>query len=62
MTNLLPLESAVAETTTTMISRMSEMAQSDQVINLQMWLQFFAFDAIGTITVGVLRIIRTSCP
>lgn len=45
------MESCVAECTNVLIERFNELAKSRATFNLQHWMQFYAFDAIGFITV-----------
>lgn len=52
MSSLVSLESFVDECTGIMAARLTEFAESGQVFDLSHWLQCFAFDVIGKITVG----------
>ncbi|KAL2839393.1 cytochrome P450 [Aspergillus pseudoustus] len=52
MTSLVQMESCVTECTAVLMERLEEFAASGQSFNLQQWMQFYAFDAIGLITVN----------
>ncbi|PSN62543.1 cytochrome P450 [Corynespora cassiicola Philippines] len=52
MTTLLAMESCVEECTRIMIKRMEEFSENRKVFNMQHWLQCYAFDLIGLITVA----------
>ena len=51
MTNLLQFEPFVGECTEIMMTKIKIFARSGQSFNLQHWLQCYAFDVIGLITV-----------
>ncbi len=51
MTALLRMESSVAITTKDLIEKFTELSQQHKVLNLQVWLQYYAFDTISQITV-----------
>lgn len=52
MSTLLHMEPCVHECTSLLKTRLSEFAESATVFNLQYWLQCYAFDVIGLITVA----------
>lgn len=52
MTNLAQLESFVDKCTEVLILRLNEFVKSGTSIDLCHWLQCYAFDVIGMITVG----------
>ncbi|KAJ6008900.1 hypothetical protein N7522_003916 [Penicillium canescens] len=52
MSSLIPMESCVADCTNVLIERFTEFAKSRQTFNLQNWIQFYAFDVIGLITLN----------
>jgi hypothetical protein len=52
MTSIVAMESYVSECTSVLFQRLSELAASGQTFNLQHWMQYYAFDVIGFITVS----------
>ncbi|KIX05578.1 uncharacterized protein Z518_06450 [Rhinocladiella mackenziei CBS 650.93] len=52
MTTMLKWEHYTDESTRVLISKFKKHAQSAECINLQLWLQYFAFDTISLITLG----------
>jgi hypothetical protein len=52
------MEPCVAECTAALIDRLTEFAESGQSFNLQHWMQFYAFDVIGLITVCIMTVSR----
>ncbi|KAF2737912.1 cytochrome P450 [Polyplosphaeria fusca] len=52
MTTLMHMEPCVRECTAILEDRLRELAKSQNVFNLQHWLQCYAFDVIGLITVA----------
>ncbi|KAJ5523622.1 hypothetical protein N7513_013166 [Penicillium frequentans] len=50
MTSLVAMEAYVSECTSVLFQRLSELAASAQTFDLQHWMQYYAFDAIGSIT------------
>jgi hypothetical protein len=54
MTTLLHMEPCAEECTAILTQRFKEFAQSETVFNLQYWLQCYAFDVIGLITVSAI--------
>ncbi|KAF2455785.1 cytochrome P450 [Lineolata rhizophorae] len=51
-TNLMKMEPAISECTDLLTERFLELAKSGAVVNMQHYLQCFAFDVIGLVTVG----------
>ncbi|KOS37959.1 hypothetical protein ACN38_g11242 [Penicillium nordicum] len=52
MTSLVQMESCVVECSTLLIQKLTEFAESGRPLNLQQWMQYYAFDVIGLITVN----------
>ncbi|KAL3485860.1 cytochrome P450 [Aspergillus germanicus] len=52
MTSLVQMEPCVAECTAALIDHLTEFARSGKSFNLQHWMQFYAFDVVGLITVN----------
>lgn len=52
MTNLVQMESCVAECAALLVEKLTEFALSGRPFNLQHWVQYYAFDVIGLITVA----------
>ncbi|KAJ5805942.1 uncharacterized protein N7503_003544, partial [Penicillium pulvis] len=50
MTSLVAMEAYVSECTSVLFQRLSELAASAQTFDLQQWMQYYAFDVIGSIT------------
>lgn len=46
------MEAYVSECTSVLFQRLSELAASAQTFDLQHWMQYYAFDVIGSITVS----------
>ncbi len=55
MTSLLQMEPCVVECTEVLLQKFARFAQSGQPFNMQHWLQCYAFDLIGLITVGLVE-------
>jgi cytochrome P450 len=51
-TNLIKMESCVHECTELLVDNFKKIAQTGQAVNLQFWMQCYAFDLIGLITVS----------
>jgi hypothetical protein len=51
MTSLLQYEQYADECNEKFASKLDEFARSDEAVNMQHWLQCYAFDVIGLITV-----------
>jgi hypothetical protein len=51
MTTLVQLEPFVTESAADMVAKFEGFAQTGAKVNMQAWLQFWAFDVIGLITV-----------
>lgn len=58
MTTLLHMEPCAKECTEILMERLKELAQTQTVFNLQYWLQCYAFDVIGLITVSCINVIH----
>ena len=52
MSNLVQFEPFVSDCSELLMSQLKKLALSGQSINFQHWLQCYAFDAIGVITVS----------
>mgnify|MGYP002718735841 FL=1 len=52
MTSLVQMESCVVECSALLIQKLTGFAESGRPLNLQQWMQYYAFDVIGLITVG----------
>jgi hypothetical protein len=52
LSSLLQYESYVEFCTASILEKFSAFAKSSESIDLQQWLQFFAFDVVGYITVS----------
>ncbi|KAJ5986621.1 hypothetical protein N7451_010986 [Penicillium sp. IBT 35674x] len=50
MTSIVAMEAYVSECTSVLFQRLSELAASAQTFDLQHWMQYYAFDVIGFIT------------
>ena len=53
MTSLLRVENYASECSEILVAKFNKIAESGSVIDLQQWMQFFAFDVIAMITVGL---------
>ncbi|KAJ5268638.1 hypothetical protein N7505_004396 [Penicillium chrysogenum] len=52
MTSLVQMESCVVECSALLIQKLTGFAESGRPLNLQQWMQYYAFDVIGLITVN----------
>jgi len=52
MTGLVQMEDSVAECTALLVEKLTQFAVSNEPFNLQHWMQYYAFDVIGLITVA----------
>lgn len=62
MSTMKNYEEAVDEVNMLFLSRMEELAGRGQVFSLPRWLQYYAFDVIGKITVRPLSPTNLQCP
>ena len=51
MTTILHMEPAAHKCASLLVGKFSEIAGKGDVVNMQAWLQYYAFDVIGLITV-----------
>lgn len=54
MSSMVCYEKAVDETTTVCIRKMHQFAEQGRLINIPQWMQYYAFDVIGEITVSYI--------